>query len=318
VTLPTFVIGGAPKAGTTAMWGFLDAHPQVWMSKIKEPHFLTRDATHPAPGVRIIGTRRPDTYSRGIDWYERLFDGADGHPARGEASTHYLGALDGPELMNRHVPGLRLIFILRQPVERAYSHYWHYWKRGWELPPFSNVLQDDPGLRYLTYMSRYRQHLERYLDAFGSDRIHLVLFDDLRADPASAYRQVCRFIGVDDQFEPSFVPEYNAHGRPRSRVLQRGISWTKYVRWDFLPARPRRLLHRVRDQIEARNVRAARYRPLDAETHHRYLERFEDDIRFVEELTRPLPDWRRPQAVRQDPAPADTDPAVGTPGPGGS
>jgi hypothetical protein len=291
MALPTFVIGGAPKAGTTALWAQLAAHPQVWMSPVKEPHFLTRDANNPAPGVRIIGAPRSDTYSRGLDWYESLFaEGAD-CPARGEASTHYLGALDGPELMERYVPGLKVIFVLRQPVERAYSHYWHNVKRGHDLPPFAAVLDDDPSLRYVLYMSRYREHLERYRRALGDDRIHLVLFDDLRGDAPGTYQRICRFIGVDDAFQPDFTREYNPHAEPANRGLQRLLAASTYRRWTFIPGALRRPARSVRRRLESWNLRKASHVPMEPAVRERLMDLFHDDIAYVEALTRPLPGW---------------------------
>ena len=292
MTLPTFVIGGAPKAGTTALWALLAEHPDVWMSRLKEPYFLTRDVNNPAPGVRIIGAPRTNSYPRGLEWYESLFaEGAD-RRARGEASTHYIGALDGPELMERHVPGLKVIFILRQPVDRMYSHYWHNEKRGHSLPPFRAVLEDHPDLRYLEYMSRYGQHVERYRQALGPDRVHLVLFDDLRTRPAEVFREVCRFIEVDDSFQPDFAAEHNPYGTPASRSLQRAITRTTYMRWTFLPEGVRRSARRMRIALQNWNLRRAAYRPIDEDVRRQLQDHFELDISYVERLTRPLPEWR--------------------------
>lgn len=292
MALPTFVIGGAPKAGTTALWAWLSTHPDVWMSPIKEPHFLTRDANHPAPGVEIIGAPRSDTHSRGIEWYASLFAGGEASAARGEASTHYLGALDGPELIERYVPGLRVVFVLRQPVDRAYSHYWHNRKKGHRLPPFAAVLDDVPALRYLVYMSRYREHVERYRQALGQDRVHVVLYDDLRSHPLPTFAEICRYIGVSDEYRPDVASQHNPHAEPASATLQRLIARSTYRRWRLLPGLVRRPARRVRNALEARNLRPAVYRPLEPELRARLTEIFEPDIAYVENLTRPLPSWR--------------------------
>lgn len=293
MALPTFVIGGAAKAGTTALWAWCSSHPDIWMSPVKEPHFFTRDATNPAPGIRIVGPARDDSYARGIGWYEGLFEGGEDRRARGEASTHYLVAPDGPELMERHAPGLKVIFIFRQPVERAYSHYWHYRRRGWNLPPFSAALADDPRLRYLLHMSRYDQHLERYRRALGDDRLKLLLFDDLRERPEETFRDVCRFIGVDDTVSPDFSREHNPARQPTSHTLQRAITTTRFMGWRFLPDAIRRPARRLRSALEMRNQRPTPSPPLDADTFDALLELFEDDIAAVERVTRPLPEWRQ-------------------------
>ncbi|HET7520401.1 MAG TPA: sulfotransferase [Candidatus Limnocylindria bacterium] len=291
MALPTFVIGGAPKAGTTALWAQLAAHPDVWMSRVKEPHFLTRDANNPAPGVHIIGAPRADTHSRGLAWYESLFDEGAERPVRGEASTHYLGALDGPELMERFVPGLKVIFVLRQPVDRAYSHYWHNLKRGHDLPPFPAVLDDDPALRYVIYMSRYRQHLERYRHALGDERLLFVLYDDLRSSPADAYRRICRFIGASEDFLPDFAREHNVHAVPVNRGLQKVLAASTYRSWSFVPAAVRRPARAIRQRLESWNLRKAAYEPMDPAVRSSLMELFRDDIAYVESVTRPLPEW---------------------------
>jgi hypothetical protein len=301
VTLPTFVIGGAPKSGTTALWGMLREHPDVFMTAFKEPHFFTREVSEPAPGVRIVGRPRPDSYARGMDWYESLFEGGEGRAARGEASTHYLCARDAPELMERHVPGLRIIFVLRQPVDRAYSHYWHYRKNGHRLPPFEAILDDDPQLRYLDYVSRYAEHLQRYREAFGPERVYVATFDDFRADPARTYREVCRFIGVDDSFHAEYHREYNPHGKPASSLVHGLLRRTKRMRWTFLPAGLRHRARDVRGRLDLLNLRRTAYPELAPDVWRRMTELFEPDIRYVEELLHPLPAWRE-QRVPHRPA----------------
>jgi len=276
-------------------------HPQVFMASTKEPRFFTRHADNPAPGVKAPRMASGDRYSRGIDWYEGLFDGGERYPARGEASPQYIGAVDGPELMLRHVPELKVIFILRNPVVRAQSHYWFHKVRGEErkdhrsqLPPFSAALDDHPLLRYFIYFGRYRQHVERYRLAFGRDRVHVVLFDDLRQDPAATYAQVCRFIGVDDTFPAPSNREYNPTGAPLVAPLQFAIERTKNLRGTYLPRSVRGSARRLREYLERWNRRKSDYPRLEPEVFAQFVEIYGDDIAYVEELTRPLPEWRKP------------------------
>jgi hypothetical protein len=294
LVLPTFLIGGAPKAGTTALWALLDAHPQVFMTRMKEPRFLTRHLNEPAPGVHMIGPDRSVNFERGLAWYESLFAGSEGAVARGEASPQYIGAQDGPEIMERCVPGLKIVFALRQPVDRAYSQYWQHWKKGWRMAPFERLLDDEPSLRYLEYMSRYAQHVERYRQALGPERVHLILFDDLLAEPERVYAELCRFIGVDDTLQPaSFDDSYNEFTAPRLRWLQRTLMVTHFRHFGrVVPRALRPRLRRLRHAVEGINRSASHYVPLDPGLRARLTERFEEDIAYVERLTRPLPEWR--------------------------
>jgi hypothetical protein len=294
MALPTFVIGGAPKAGTTALRAWLRDHPQVWMTETKEPHFLTRDVNNPAPGVRIAGPPRVDTFRRGWPWYESLFEPGSHLAARGEASTHYLGSVDTPSLIAEHLPGLKVIFVLRQPVQRAYSHYWQGRKRGWQLPPFEAILRDHPALRYLVHAGRYRANVGRYVETLGRDRVHLLLSDDIRADPGAAWRGVCAFLQIDPSFVPRFEIEHNPHAEPAHRSVHELIGRSKYGRWSFLPPVARRPMRRLRDRVEAWNLRRAAYEPIDPAVSRALQDLFADDIAFVEEMVRPLPEWRLP------------------------
>jgi hypothetical protein len=291
MALPTFVIGGAPKCGTTALSGWLSGHPDVWMSPIAEPHFLTRQVNDPAAGVTIAGPPRHDTFRRGLAWYESLFDGGTRHAARGEASTHYLAAEDTPDVIRELVPALKVVFVLRDPIDRAYSHYWHGIKRGWQLPSFDAIVDDDPALRYLLHVSHYAVHLDRYRGALGDDHVCVLLFDDLRNDPMRVWSDLCGFIGVDPDHVPDFHVVRNPHAAPAHRGLHRLIGRTKYARWPVIPKRVRKLTRRFRDRAEAWNLRPAEYPPLDARLRDRLYERFVADIEYVERLTRPLPAW---------------------------
>jgi hypothetical protein len=290
--LPSFVVGGAPKAGTTAMWALLSQHPQVEMSHVKEPVFLTRMANQPAPGIRHIGPPRANNFSKGLAWYEKLWERDDVDVARGEASAHYIGTPDTPQIIQDFLPKAKVILLLRDPVGRAYSHYWEYRKRGYAMPPFETVLDDDPTLRYLLWFSRYHQHVTRFIDTLGGQRLLVLLYEDLRADPAGTYRRVCSFIGVDPEFQPDFGHEFNPHAEPVSRRLQTLTLTTKRLQLHHLPKVIRRPAGRLRSLIEGLNLRPTSYPELAPEVRRVLIGEFEEDIAFAEDFLRPLPEWR--------------------------
>ena len=140
-------------------------------------------------------------------------------------------------------------------------------------------------------MSRYRQHLERYRQALGDERLLLVLFDDLRGDPAASYRRICRFIGASEDFLPDLEREHNPHAVPVNRGLQKALAASTYRSWTFVPSAVRRPARAIRRRLEAWNLRKAAYEPMDPRVRARLMELFRDDIAYVESVTRPLPDW---------------------------
>jgi hypothetical protein len=177
--LPTFIVIGAAKCGTSSLAAYLRGHPQVFMTDPKEPHFFSR---------RRAG---------GLESYESLFAGSEGYLARGEASTSYTQAprFHGvPGSIHAAVPDVRLIYLVRDPVERIRSQYLHYVDRGRERRTLERAVVEDPD--YLD-TSRYAHQLELFLEHFRRDQLLVLANDRLRTDREATVRQVFEFVGVD-------------------------------------------------------------------------------------------------------------------------
>jgi hypothetical protein len=181
--LPTFLIIGAMKAGTTSLYHYLRTHPQIYMPDEKEVMFF--DARH--------------TWSRGVEWYAQQFAPAPpGAVALGEASTSYtkFPVVQGvPERIASVLPGVRLIYVLRHPVDRMRSHYLYLLSRGKERRPIEQAFAEDQA--YLD-TSRYAMQIEQYLPHLPLDRFLFVDSRDLADRRAETLRTIYRFIGVDE------------------------------------------------------------------------------------------------------------------------
>lgn len=193
---PTFIIGGAPRAGTTWLYHLLDRHPEVYMAKPlrPEPKFFLVDAL----------------YARGLDYYvETWFADADRYPAAGEKSTNYLESAVAAERMRAHLPAVKLVFMLRDPADRAYSNW--AWSRmnGMETEDFETALvleeQREQGLperlRYArphAYFSRglYARMLAPYLERFAREQVLCLSFDEVVDRPDALAARLHRFLGV--------------------------------------------------------------------------------------------------------------------------
>jgi hypothetical protein len=189
VDLPTFIVIGAMKAGTTSLFHYLRGHDQIFMSKIKELDFFVAEGN----------------WSRGLDWYRQQFAGAGDALARGEASTLYTKypQYDGvPERIARVVPDVRLIYVVRDPLARMRSHYQHRVKTGAETAPPEVALVEDP--IYLAYSS-YGMQLERYLEHFPREQILVVTSEALRSDRRATVQGVYDFLGVDSSQVPDVI-----------------------------------------------------------------------------------------------------------------
>lgn len=189
--LPTFVIAGAQKCGTTSLAGALRQHEQIHMSRRKELHFFDRH------------------FDKGMEWYEQHFTPKPKHLQVGEATPAYMYDEAARERMVASLPGVKVVVILRNPVDRAYSHYWHKRRLGHEqLETFEEAMAAEPERRASTTVRRrlgfayvdrghYVDQLQPLAEAVGRDRLHVLLLDDLVKDKTGSLAAILDFLGVD-------------------------------------------------------------------------------------------------------------------------
>lgn len=203
--LPTFLIIGAMKSGSTTLYNHLREHPEVFLPDYKEPEFFVEEKN----------------WLRGVSWYESLFAGAGTASAVGEGSTSYAKFTEFagvPARIASVLPEVRLVYVIREPIARMRSMYQHQVLTGRESRSIDEALLDDD--RYLG-PSLYAENARRYLEHFPRERLHIMLTDDLQQDPATALRGVTEFLGLPDT--PDFVPEDRVDLRTSDRRVDRRI-----------------------------------------------------------------------------------------------
>jgi hypothetical protein len=182
------VVIGAMKCGTSTLHGHLSLHPEISMSQVKELNFF-------------IESRN---YRRGEKWYRSHFDFR--RPIRGESSPNYTKSPTFPgvaERMHAMIPSARLVYIVRDPIDRAISHYRHNLSQGRETRPI-DVALGTPGNDYIVASSYFRQ-LQEFMRFYPRDQLRLFELDELAADPRDVSRQVFEWVGVDPTFDhPGF------------------------------------------------------------------------------------------------------------------
>jgi len=268
MSLPNFLIIGAAKAGTNALYHYLRQHPQIYMSPWKEPKFFAFE-TEADLGFRAANGRdAPVNASVILDQtaYEELFDDArDGELARGEASTHYLYVEKSPGRIKTLIPDARLIAVLRNPVDRAFSSYQHLVRDELEPLDFGAALDAEPQriaehyayLYRYTDMGFYSQQLERYEKTFPENQLCVLLYDDLRSDPEGTCRRIFSFLGVDEDFVPDMSGEYNRSGVPKNRFMHRLLNPSAPMKrrlWNVTPRFARERLLDAQTKIVNRNL----------------------------------------------------------------
>lgn len=200
---PDFIIIGAMKCGTTSLWAYLDSHPGITMSEPKETNFFKTERD----------------LARGLDWYRSCFERGSGmRPTLfGDASPNYTKAhaFPGvPERIARQVPGVKLIYVVRDPIERLLSHYMHNVAVGREQLPLDQVIE--PGSGYVQ-TSMYARQLREYREFFPDDALMVVDVSDLGSKTLETVTGILRFLGIStDVAEEALAVRYH-----RSEVLRR-------------------------------------------------------------------------------------------------
>jgi len=279
--VPNFFIVGAPKCGTTSIYEYLCQHPQVFMTRWKEPHFWSTDLYRPG---RISEER-----------YYKLFEEGAGKQRVGEASTEYLYSPKACENIKRVFPDAKIIIMLRNPVDMIHSgHSQRLWHGRENIPVFEEALEAEldrkEGRRLPPYpypvetlfyrdVGRYARHVDRYLSTFGRDNVHIIIFEELVKEPKEVFSGLCNFLEVSQDAVVSFG-QHNANKVPRFRKIPLLLVPTSKLRVGArkLPGPVHRQLRVLARFIMKANTKRERRVPLKPETRRSLEEFFAEDV----------------------------------------
>ena len=273
-TLPTFLVIGAAKTGTNSLYHYLGAHPDVFVTENKEPMFFTLE------------------WHRGLDWYRSLYEEGRTAIARGEASVNYASTSvhpEAPERIRSVVPDVKLIYIVRHPIERIRSHY--AFMRSWknDRRSLEQMLRDSPAV---VSGSLYARNIDLYLEHFRRDQLLVITSEALREDRLATVREVLRFIGVE--------------GEPRQEDLEREYLTVEMM--SQLDPWAERAMHRagrtplrflpggLRRGIRRTFERRVRHPEVSAALERELWEAFRPDLVRLRELCPGLELWDAPDA----------------------
>ena len=282
--LPHFLVIGAYKSGSTALQEALRAHPGIFLPA-KGPSFFAVDE---APAIE-----RPLPQGTVRDWdaYQALFADAPEGAVRGDVSPEYLASPRACGRIRARLPDARLVAVLRDPVDRAFSDYLMYVRDGLEKKDFWTALDEQEERRltgsatgYYLETGFYGRQLRPYFAAFPRERIQVHLFEDFAVDPDAVLRSLFEFLGVDP--ERGEVPEraLNVSGVPRNALVAAAVRHGRRVA-PILPAAVRR---RAKSALAGGLDRPT----LPAEDRRRLVELYREDVAELERLLeRPLDRW---------------------------
>jgi hypothetical protein len=305
--LPDFFIVGAPKCGTTSMYAYLREHPGIFMPFHKEPLFFGSDLTH------RYGRLTPQEYVA-------LFSDARQDQLVGEGSAWYLYSETAAREIREAAPEARIVVMLRNPIDVMHAQHGQLlFTRQESIADFAEALAAEPARLegrdlppgsfrrenlYYRRMVRFADQLERYIAVFGRDRVHVIVFDDLRADTRAVYLRLLDFLGVEPH-EPAAFQARNESQRIRFAWLQR-VTWDPPFKRQLVPVLRRfPLVHRARAALVRANSVAAPRPPLDPDLRARLARELAPEVtRLGSLLDRDLSQWTAEGGARAEAASA--------------
>ena len=233
--LPNFMIIGAGKSGTTALYEYLAEHPDVYMSPVKETNFFALE------GEKMVDPKDDPEQMFHYPWsvtnwedYVKLFDGVETEKAIGEVSPMYLYSEEAAFRIKERFPDMKLIVILRNPVDRLYSRFMHLARENRKpTNRFEDALDRETiwwRRNDLVKEGFYHNHLQKYYDLFDKDQIKVILYDDFKSDPLKEVQNIYEFIGVNGWHEPDFNTEYNVSGLIKNPVIDKLIGQKSVIK----------------------------------------------------------------------------------------
>jgi len=241
--LPDFIIGGSQKSGTSSMHHILEQHKDVFIPG-GELHFFCMDDVISNP--EFVGRSRKDWieydeslpdyeehFERNLAWYQDFFASAKGEQVIGEDGAVYLSSQYAPARIADLLPNVKLIFLLRNPVDRTYSQYQHLLRTGRAVYDFEDTLQYGP--HTLLSRSQYKVQIERYLEYFSRDQMKFIIFEEFITNMQEVVDEVCSFLGLASGIDLSQVETHRMSSPvPRwSRLLE----WQNYLTRSLEPNR---------------------------------------------------------------------------------
>ena len=274
-----FFIVGAPKAGTTSLYHYLSEHPQVEMSSQKEPDYFSDKA------INEQGMYYTKNRVNSLAKYESLFVQKES-VVYGEASVSYLFYENVAEDIKKYNPNAKIIIMLRNPIERAFSHYLMDYRLGLISDSFENVLakkskHKNAHLFYQQYIevSKYSKQIQRYLDFFEKDSILFIDYEDFKINVSKTVDQVYNFLHISTEFAADINTKHNTFTMPKNKVIRLIYSFV------FL----RKILTFLFPTYLVKNIRVLLFKSdkkpeLLKETRSLLKRIFNDDIKNLEEV----------------------------------
>lgn len=254
--MPNFLIIGAAKAGTTALHTYLQQHPQIYMTPSKETNFFAfegRQIDFKGPGDEALA----EFSITDLDTYQQQFQNVTNELAIGEACPLYLYDPETAKRIKNYIPDVRLIIILRNPVERAYANFLHLIRDGREpVTDFTQALENEARrinenwewFWHYTQVGYYGEQIQNYTQLFSPEQIKIYLYEDLKSNPLALFEDIFSFLEVDTSFQPDLTIRPNKSGMPKNKLLHQILTKPNLLKAALKPLIPAAIRQKIQHQ----------------------------------------------------------------------
>ncbi len=302
MTLPNFILLGAAKSGTSSVWDYLKQHPQIFMSNPKEPNFFVFEGVKLPP---FSGPESPEVLLKRLyqntitDWesYQALFDKVSDEMAIGEASVRYLYFPQAPENIKKYIPDVKMIVMLRNPVDRLYSHYVMNIRHLLEPLSIEKALdQEEERINnnwgwdwHYTKLGMYSQQIQRYLNIFEPEQLKILFYDDFRENPVGIMKEIYQFLGVDDSFVLDIKRRKNQGYLPKNKLVHKFLFTSNPLKSFLEKILPRSLYKKLINNLKKWN--SGPIPPLPVALKKSLNEVFREDITELQKIVNRELSW---------------------------
>lgn len=256
---------GAGKCGTTWLYGMLRAHPECCVSNVKETMFFEH------------------YYGRGFEWYEKHFRPSDGNSAIAEVSNTYIFAPEVAARLYEYNPNAKVVVTVRDPIERALSHYLFFVRSGINVPCFEEAIRHH---EHFIWRGLFFKHVQAYLRYFAPEQIKVMVFEDLHRDSDAYGTELLRFLDLDPA-----VPQFDADqyrlpaSKPRSKFLARSLKQGADVARELgMEAWVHRIKHSVVPKVAYRPLAQQEKPTIAPDVRSQLIDYFQADTRALSEF----------------------------------
>lgn len=302
MTLPNFILLGAAKSGTSSVWDYLKQHPQIFMSNPKEPNFFVFEGVKLPP---FSGPESPEVLLKRLyqntitdsESYQALFDKVSGEMAIGEASVRYLYFPQAPENIKKYIPDVKMIIMLRNPVDRLYSHYVMNIRHLLEPLSLEKAIeQEEERINnnwgwdwHYTKVGMYSQQIKRYLNYFEPEQLKILFYDDFRENPVGVMTEIYQFLGVDDSFVLNIQRRKNEGYLPKNKLVHKFLFTSNPLKSFLEKILPRSLYKKLIENLKKWNSRPIP--PLPIALRKSLNEVFREDITELQKIVNRELSW---------------------------